>query len=253
MPEDQQTSYYTERYRQVVQGSDAPTDKDLRIQSGRARHIVEFIRRYVPSVQSHLDIGSSSGALLSVVSATYGADSIGVEPGNAYRDFSNSHGLSAVPSLGHVERNGFDLVTLSHVLEHLPDPVAYLGDLRTRWLRPGGHIVVEVPNLYGHQSLELSHQVAFSASTLVATLWKAGFEGIHTKVHGQPRTRLMPLYILSIAAAPRKPRRPGRVRSRSWGVRFKRRVGNYWRMLLTQQIPDQAWLTLPELDERLDG
>jgi SAM-dependent methyltransferase len=39
----------------------------------------------------------------------------------------------------------FDLITIFHVLEHVPDPRAALARL-SAWLRPGGHLYVEVPN-----------------------------------------------------------------------------------------------------------
>jgi 2-polyprenyl-3-methyl-5-hydroxy-6-metoxy-1,4-benzoquinol methylase len=32
----------------------------------------------------------------------------------------------------------FDLISLIHVLEHLPDPVSSLAQLRERWLTPDG-------------------------------------------------------------------------------------------------------------------
>jgi 2-polyprenyl-3-methyl-5-hydroxy-6-metoxy-1,4-benzoquinol methylase len=42
--------------------------------------------------------------------------------------------------------NHFDLITLWHVLEHLPEPVATLQRIH-RLLKPGGRLVIEVPNL----------------------------------------------------------------------------------------------------------
>ncbi len=45
----------------------------------------------------------------------------------------------------------FDVVTMSHVLEHLPQPAEALGQCR-RLLRPGGLLVVAVPNLSSLQA-----------------------------------------------------------------------------------------------------
>jgi 2-polyprenyl-3-methyl-5-hydroxy-6-metoxy-1,4-benzoquinol methylase len=39
----------------------------------------------------------------------------------------------------------FDLVTLSHVFEHLNDPITYLNKLASV-IKPGGHLFLEVPN-----------------------------------------------------------------------------------------------------------
>ena len=45
-----------------------------------------------------------------------------------------------------LEPAGEDAVVLWHALEHLDDPAAALGRIRS-WLRPGGTLVVAVPNL----------------------------------------------------------------------------------------------------------
>jgi len=42
-------------------------------------------------------------------------------------------------------RASFDAITLSHVIEHVPDPRALLGQLAS-WLKPGGSLFIECPN-----------------------------------------------------------------------------------------------------------
>jgi 2-polyprenyl-3-methyl-5-hydroxy-6-metoxy-1,4-benzoquinol methylase len=250
---DQQASFYETKYRTVVQGSEQPTDKDLRIQSGRARNIAEYAQRYLTTVKRHLDIGSSSGALLRTISSAFECESVGIEPGNAYREYSQERGASVFPSLAHLEHTAFDLITMSHVLEHLGDPVGYLSELRERWLLPNGHMILEVPNLYGHFALEISHLTAFAPATMRETLRRAGFESTRLSIHGRPRSHLLPLYILAITTAGDLGTQATPVRSRSTLVRQRRAIGNLWRRLLTRGIPGQAWLPLPELDEVLDG
>jgi SAM-dependent methyltransferase len=46
----------------------------------------------------------------------------------------------------------FDVITLSHVIEHVPDPVATLKDCASR-LRKGGRLIVATPNIksWGHR------------------------------------------------------------------------------------------------------
>ena len=81
MSDEELAAFYTSSYRLTVQGTEAPTEKDLRMQAGRARHLVRFSQGRLPAVARHLDIGCSSGALLRAFSRSYGCESVGVEPG----------------------------------------------------------------------------------------------------------------------------------------------------------------------------
>lgn len=78
----------------------------------------------------------------------------------------------------------FDVITAFQVFEHLPDPAGDLARLR-RMLKPGGLILIEVPNidtwsvrLLGsrHRHFVQDHLNFFSSDTLRALLEKQGFE-----------------------------------------------------------------------------
>ncbi len=79
--------------------------------------------------------------------------------------------------------DGFDAITLSHVIEHLLDPVAVLRDC-ARALRPGGALVITTPNTksrghrhFGRNWLHLDpprHIHLFNTSTLTELVRRAG-------------------------------------------------------------------------------
>jgi hypothetical protein len=167
---------------------------------------------------------------------------VGVEPGRAYRAHAGGLGLTVYESLEALQAGAeapFDLVSLAHVLEHLPRPVDYLRTLRTGFLEPHGWLLVEVPNLYCHDSFELAHLVSFSAHTLRQTLARAGFEVVALEKHGRPRSAVLPLY-LTVLARPSGKQVVRIVPER--GAALKRRLGLARRRLHSRLLPGRAWL-----------
>lgn len=94
-----------------------------------------------------LDVGCGNGRFLTSMRAL-GWDVEGVE---ISEDGMKACRLSALPvhhgdvfSAAFADGR-FDLVTARHVVEHVPDPLAFIAEL-ARVLRPGGRLVVETPN-----------------------------------------------------------------------------------------------------------
>ena len=94
-----------------------------------------------------LDIGCGSGDRL-LVYQRMGYSAYGVEISQSAdyaRDHLNLRVRRGTLLEAHYEDNQFDVVTLYNVLEHLHDPEAELAEIH-RILKPGGAIVVDVPN-----------------------------------------------------------------------------------------------------------
>jgi SAM-dependent methyltransferase len=255
MSDESLEAFYTGDYRRAYQDQEGPTPKDIFIQENRARYLVRYIQRYLKSEINpafHLDIGSSSGALLEQFEQSLNIKGVGIEPGDAYRAYAQRRGLEVHPSLEHLgakNQRRFGLVSLVHVLEHFANPVDYLVQLRTNVLADGGSLLVEVPNLYAHDCFEVAHLVSFSPHALKETLRVAGFSLIVLRAHGEPRSKLLPLYLSALASPHPAGIEVGagadNVRP-EMGVKIKRQSGMLVRRFLERFANRWAWLPLPK-------
>lgn len=243
MSDAELSAFYESEYRQLYQGDQGPDRKDLAVQSGRAAALLDFTLHYVKRVDRYLDIGCSAGLLLQSFQSAFACQPVGIEPGAAYRDYARQQGLQVYASLEELQaaqEARFDLISLAHVLEHLPDPVDYLRRLRMELLIQHGRLLVEVPNLYAHDSFEVAHLVSYSAHSLQQVLRKASFEILALQAHGRPRSDLIPLYLTALAI-PAEPQDEYRLEPES-GVAWKRRAGMLRRWLNTRLQPRRAWV-----------
>ena len=91
-----------------------------------------------------LDIGAGVGDFLSVCKND-GWETIGIEPSEKARNIAKSKGVSFVENLSELEDNSFDIISMWHVLEHVPDLKHQIKELK-RLLKPKGTIIIAVPN-----------------------------------------------------------------------------------------------------------
>ena len=251
MTEAESAAFYADEYRLFQEGSADPTARNVNAQKRRAGALHDFVRATIPSIARHLDIGCSLGILLQHFQTEYRNQAVGVEPGEAHRVKARKDGLAVYSSLGELEQAGearFGLVSMSHVLEHLPDPVGYLTHLRECVLTPDGWLLLEVPNLYAHDSFEVAHLLAFSPHTLREALRRSGFTVVKFEQHGRPNSQILPLYLTALCCPAPQPDASttlsaslSPVRPERW-VALKRRIGMFWRCILARLFPQRAWL-----------
>lgn len=137
---------------------DVPSATSFRV--GRDGTMARAWRRFTGSPLAHatsrargrvLDVGCGPGELL-VQLAAAGHAVRGVESNSRYGALHGELGIDVFP--GMLEDAGFadasfDTVILSQVIEHVPDPVATLREVR-RLLAPGGAVFVYCPNAAGY-------------------------------------------------------------------------------------------------------
>ena len=112
-----------------------PGDRVLDMGCGAGRHAFEIYRRGADVVALDQNV-----AELETVAQTFAAMREGAEVPTGARAVTRAGDALALP----FDDGEFDHVIASEVLEHIPDDVAAIGELR-RVLKPGGTIAVSVP------------------------------------------------------------------------------------------------------------
>ena len=143
-----------------------------------------------------LDVGFGDGGFLENARAA-GWDVVGVDPDPAVVANARQRGLNVYQgSLETLDgQDGrFDVITMSHVIEHVHDPRATLQQAY-RLLKPGGMLWLETPNIaslgnarFGRHWRGLEpprHLVIFNWKSLAAMLDMVGFEAVrpHSQFH----------------------------------------------------------------------
>jgi 2-polyprenyl-3-methyl-5-hydroxy-6-metoxy-1,4-benzoquinol methylase len=109
----------------------------------------QYLKSALPNKRL-LDFGCGTGGFL-LKARDLAATAHGVELETCLSKHYESRGLTVFQNLSDIpsdirkKRGGYDIITMFHVLEHIPDPKAILSEL-TEMLSNGGQIIVEVPN-----------------------------------------------------------------------------------------------------------
>ena len=106
-----------------------------------------------------LDIGAGTGDFL-LVAKNNGWQVTGVEPSQKAKEIAKGKGVSFVEQTSELENHSFDVITMWHVLEHVPDLDAQIKELK-RVLKPSGTLLVAVPNF---KSFDANHYGKFWAA-----------------------------------------------------------------------------------------
>lgn len=148
-----------------------------------------------------LEVGCGTGGAVATLADAFGWDAVGIEPDRSSREVATRIGVSLVDrSLEDLSADGpaFDLVLLSHVLEHVVNPHAFL-ESALSLLRPEGRLVIEVPNGFFNEDLHLFHPYLYTRRSLTTLLSQHGCAARVT-AHGGARSRVRRLYLLSVAS-----------------------------------------------------
>jgi len=182
-------AYYGTTYRADYKGHSTPPLRKLVRGFLGASDRRAMLRAF--GARTLLDVGCGAGELVYLMRRD-GVEASGLDPGIEFAEFART--VLGVPiqtaavDAAVVPAASLDLITMFHALEHVPDPRAVLLTVRG-WLKRGGHLVVEVPNIAAclqapsHQ-YHYAHLHHFTGSTLGALGEAVGLLLVETRYTG---------------------------------------------------------------------
>jgi SAM-dependent methyltransferase len=174
--------FYQTSYRESYKGVRQPKRKHTYRAGVLAIERASRLGTYLHAGADVLDVGCASGEFLYVLD-TLGHHPTGIEPDPQYGEFARKeYGVRIVTGCAHhhsFPNASFDLVTLFHVLEHVPNPQQVLERVRD-WTKDSGCIAIEVPsaasqNQHPAKRFHYAHVLGFTEASLKRCLESSGW------------------------------------------------------------------------------
>jgi 2-polyprenyl-3-methyl-5-hydroxy-6-metoxy-1,4-benzoquinol methylase len=137
--------YESEDYISHTDGKRTPFEKIYHVVKRNAiKGKVALISKQQQNKGQLLDIGCGTGDFL-VEAKNQGWIILGFEPNSDAKALANQKGVLCTDDIFSLPENTFDVVTMWHVLEHVPNLTDYIANLK-RIVKPNGTIIIAVPN-----------------------------------------------------------------------------------------------------------
>ena len=177
VPEDLSKYYESEDY---ISHSDSKGNLQDRIYQFVKSHMLSkkarWIRKYFKP-GTILDIGAGTGEFLNKMKSYFWIVE-GVEPNKTARDLGMLKGLNLKEDLSKIQNKKFQVISLWHVLEHLPDLEKKIEEFH-QLLEDDGVLIIAVPN---HNSYDANYyKKDWAAWDVPRHLWHFSRKGIQSK------------------------------------------------------------------------
>ncbi|MEW7280476.1 class I SAM-dependent methyltransferase [Aquimarina sp. 2201CG1-2-11] len=97
-----------------------------------------------------LDIGAGTGDFLSKAKSK-GWNVTGIEPNESARELAKQKSVFLKDTTKNIPDESFDIITMWHVLEHVPNVKEQIRELK-RLLKPNGYVIIAVPNFKSYDA-----------------------------------------------------------------------------------------------------
>ena len=151
----------------------------------RANHILNSLNQQNIKINKILEIGPGLGFIMEYFKKKYPD----IQYSIIESDTENLEKLKKLASnyfvdIDAVSNDYFDLVIISHVLEHTNNPINFLEKIKLK-IRKGGYIFIEVPNEdYKFKNEDEPHLLFFNQNSIRILLEKSGLNCIRISNHG---------------------------------------------------------------------
>ena len=164
MTDEQTAEYYSGLYRKITTPNDERKNLDAWNEQQRAAHQFAFIKNKVHLGSKVLDVGCSRGYLLQILRDQFNLEVTGVEVGD--KEALDEAGIESFATLEELGERKFDIIILSHILEHQNHPDFFLRDIM-KYGHNGTYYLIDVPNPYSdHAALLLHHPIGFTRDSM---------------------------------------------------------------------------------------
>lgn len=151
-----------------------------------------LLKKHLQRNSRVLDVGCGAGSFLSFMKKK-GFDVFGVESNAKARDICLKNNIEVQSTESKLPLASFNIISLWHVLEHLPSPESSLGKYR-ELLKPGGILVIAVPNFESHDRIHYQNHWAaldvprhlwhFTPKGLISIAESSGFDLLQKRALG---------------------------------------------------------------------
>jgi SAM-dependent methyltransferase len=187
--EDYLARFYTHHYRNLYRPVRFSLSWFFSEQIRTGQRIFERYQHKLPKNARILDVGCGMGGML-IPFRFAGHEVAGCDYGSEYATHGQKLGLDIREGGPEVfeDVKPFDLIILSHVLEHVTNPVSFLTQIASL-LKPNALCHIEVPGLLNLDQwykgdilifLQNAHRWHFTAATLDAVVRRAGLSVLQT-------------------------------------------------------------------------